>query len=486
MKNQTTELTRARLWAGLAPFVAASALSGVSSQAQAQSPEDFLVQMVCVDVNDTPIFGDPVGCPTTRRKLRVGEALPYHKVDTGGYQISDSFPIESEDGVSKAVQTYFFTDNFNKDPLFPDQVFQYQPQGGCNILGADDSWVFYRGTSDPGSYWSPWWNAACQTKGWRLFPNDSSAFSYGNNNHSVRTGPVCPGSLGFNNATLEWTQYSNFNFIVSTTDPTKNRTLDTLAGYHYTREANGSFGNLEISFFTKEYGATRWEAWGQAVPSTDTVAAMNARCPGVPHQQSFHNATYYMHDCRNWTTLIAPPNGVAWDPDGTEASNPDVRRWGVDPLYESPNYLQNTHQAAPCSDANWLVFNSPTTINLGTATGMPWQQGNCVRTISSSATPAGAYYQQIPAPPARAEPYKFGISAWQTSDASPANLRIAIIQRDDVGALLGVEQIDAPVIDTPRWFEREFVRAPGATQIVFALYPDEADVEFAVTGAFIR
>ncbi|MFX5840011.1 hypothetical protein ABTE60_22115, partial [Acinetobacter baumannii] len=77
-----------------------------------------------------------------------------------------------------------------------------QPHGGYNILRADSGWAFFRGTSDPDRYWSPWWAAGCQTKGWRLFPNNATAFSYGNNTHGVTTAPNCPTAVPTNNATL--------------------------------------------------------------------------------------------------------------------------------------------------------------------------------------------------------------------------------------------------------------------------------------------
>ena len=473
-------------------FVVATAIGfatlSLCEHASAQSPGDYLVQMVCVDGAGAAVFGDPVSCPNNRRKLLPGEALPYHKIDTGGYQISDSYPIASADGVSRAVQTYFFIEDLNKDPLFPNQPFQYQPHGGYNILGSDGSWIFYRGTSDPGRYWSPWWAAGCQTKGWRLFPNSSAAFTYGNNVHGLTTSPGCPAEVPATNALLEWTLYSGFNFVVSTSDPSKNRTLDTLAGYHFTRNADGSVGDLEISFFTQEYGATRWEAWRRVVPSAANQQAMNARCPGVPHEATFHGAAYYMHDCRNWTTIVAPLNGASWNPHGFSSADATVRRWGVDPLYTGVNYLRNTHQAASCTDAYWQVINSPTLITKGVASGDPWGMGNCVRTIKSNSAPAGAYYQNIVAPPARVEPYRFGLSAWKVSSptAAPANLRVEIIQRNDAGTLVGHSLLNAAVVDTPRWFEAQFERAPGATQVFFALYPDAAEVEFAVTGAFIQ
>jgi hypothetical protein len=479
-------MKRSGVWSAAASAAAAViGLGGAADRAAAQSPQDYLVQMVCTGASDVAIFGDPVDCPNNRRKLYPGEPLPYHKIDTGGYQISDSFPIVSTDGTTRGVQTYFFMSDLNKDPLFPNQPFQYQPHGGYNILGSNSSWVFYRGTSDPARYWSPWWQAGCQASGWRLFPNTSAAFSYGNTIHGLTTSPDCPSTVPTANALLEWTLYSGYPFIVSSTDASKNKTLDALAAYHFARNGDGSVGDLEISFFTREYGATRWEAWRKDTPSAAVQQAMNARCPGVLHEASFHGAAYFMHDCRNWTTIIAPLDGTPWDPDGTSALNPDVRRWGVDPLYTGGNHLRNTHQATGCSDSQWQTINSPTAIVKGTVSDDPWAMGNCVRTIRSDAIPAGAYYQVIAAPPVRATPYRFGLSAWRVGGGG-ASLRVEIIQRNDAGLLVGHSLLNAATIGTPRWFEGQFDRAPGATQIFFALYPNTPGAEFAVTGAYIH
>lgn len=129
----------------------ASVLWADAQPAQAQVPTDYLVQMVCVDGSNTPIFADPVSCPSSRRKLQVGEPLPYHKIDTGDYQISDSFPITDVNGVTEAVQTYFFTQDFYIDPLFSNRV-RYTMNGGYNIIGSDNNHVYFRGTGDSGTY----------------------------------------------------------------------------------------------------------------------------------------------------------------------------------------------------------------------------------------------------------------------------------------------------------------------------------------------
>lgn len=60
----------------------------------ADTIQDYLIQQVCVDANDTPTAADPITCPGTARKLRIGEHLPYHKWDmptqSSLAQISDS------------------------------------------------------------------------------------------------------------------------------------------------------------------------------------------------------------------------------------------------------------------------------------------------------------------------------------------------------------------------------------------------------------
>lgn len=43
----------------------------------------------------------------------------------------------------------------------------------------------------------------------------------------------------------------------------------------------------------------------------------------------------------------------------------------------------------------------------------------------------------------------------------------------------------ANVASVPRAFESTFVRAPTANIVFFAFYPQQANVEYAMTGAYI-
>jgi hypothetical protein len=477
----------------------AALMIGLASTAWAQDPTEFLVQMVCVDGANQPIYGDPVLCPNNRRKLQVGEALPYHKVDLGAAQISDSFPISDENGVNRAVQTYYFTDANGRDPLFPSVVHFTPVRGGYNIIGADSSFVFFSGTSDPGAHWSPWWTPNCQTRGWLLFPNNASAFSYGGAASPTTFRPQCAGSIATSPSTVEWTLYSNFLFRGDPAYPGSDRVLDTLAAYHF-GPAFGPYthGDLEISFLTREYGVTRWEAWKVGTGQTSDIVK-NA-CPSMTYTDSFHNQPYYLADCRSWTRVIQPVGG-SWNPSGSPAGDPTVRNWTVDPLYTSQNYLTNTTPLVSSADPNvcdqtgWFTVNSPNAMTVGRYLqnnsdpddDAAWVGNfNCVPAIATTGTPSGAYAQSIPAPPASSEPYRFGALLLSPDVGSgSAQVNIQIIQRDSVGNLTGADTIAANVIQYERLFEGEFILAPGTTQVIFAVYPQQANTRFAITSAFV-
>lgn len=99
---------RSLSWAiGTAWLAALMAASLQVNPASADTIQDYLVQQVCVDANDTPTAADPITCPGTARKLRIGEHLPYHKWDMPTQsplaQISDSYPIADLYGRTRVV-----------------------------------------------------------------------------------------------------------------------------------------------------------------------------------------------------------------------------------------------------------------------------------------------------------------------------------------------------------------------------------------------
>src|SRR4051794_19257494 len=105
--------------AAVAAFTVGACL--FSGPAHASVPTDYLVQEVCLDGGGNVTSADPAYC-SSKRKLNVGESLPYHKIDHSGNWYSDSFPIADTHGMSKAVQTNFRKSRLNSDPLFPGVV----------------------------------------------------------------------------------------------------------------------------------------------------------------------------------------------------------------------------------------------------------------------------------------------------------------------------------------------------------------------------
>jgi len=476
--------------AGLAILGLTALLAGCAplpTQAQSSPPTDYLVQMVCVDAADIPIFADPVACPDSRRKLRIGEPLPYHKIDVGDFQISDSYPVASADGLTLGVQSYFFTDAFALDPAFPGQVRLDPARGGYNIMGADRDFVFFRGTSDPGAYWQPWWTPDCRAQGWLLYPNDRRAFRSGEEASPATFAPGCEGRIRTNASTVEWDFVPGQPYVADAADSSRTRRLDSIVVRHF----SAGYGSMETNYFTREYGATRWEAWrpGEGL----TPEFLQLRCPASTYQARFHGKTFSMVDCRTWTTMVRPEGG-SWDPDGVSAVDATIQTFAVDALYERGNLLINTHVGGPyepngsfsCNERGWAATHEPAPLTPGSLTSPPWNaNGNCVRTIRADQVPAGAYAQTIEAPAPGA--YRFGVSLFapELPAGEAASVDVRIVQRDAEGRQIAVERLTASVISRYRTFESVVSLDPRAADVTFEISPLRAGIAIAATGAFI-
>jgi ribosomal protein S27E len=464
--------------------IAASVIAGCGpdpARSQASDATDFLIQMVCVDASDRPVFADPVDCPASRRKLRPGEPLPYHKVDVGGYQISDSFPVDDPNpnnfgARTLGVQTYFFTDAWDLDPAFPRQVRLDPARGGYNIMGADADWVAFLGTSDPGAYWQPWWRPDCELGGWRLFEAASPTTFAPNCEQRIRTSA----------ARVEWRFVADQPYVINPADETKTRRLDSLLVRHF---ASG-YGSMETNWFTREYGATRWEAWraGEGL----TPEFLKARCPASTYDAVFHGRAMSMVDCRTWTTLIRPEGG-AWDPDGTSGVDPTIRTFPVDPLYLGGNLLWNSHMGGPyvpegdftCETRAWDSEGEGAALDVGRLTTAPWNgNGACVHTVRAITAPGRDWGQTIEAPPSGL--YRFGASLFAPSLAQGqemlAELRVTL--RDTSGGIVSMERLPVRVTQRYRTFEGRVDVSSQAVEVRFSLVPAQA-VEVAITGAYL-
>ncbi len=506
-----------------AGFVLAFFLLSFAETASGQVPTDYLVQMVCVDGADVPQQGDPAIC-NAKRKLRVGEALPYHKVDYLGYQISDSFPIADLSGISRAVQTYYYTDasvsiprnsppgpvtglgsvvNASsplatffggrfRDSRFGNMVHFNPADGGYNIIGADMFDVFFRGTYDLSGGWQPWWTGDCQAAGWLLFPNNTSALSYGGKNAPTDTFAACPGQVPVAASTVEWNRNKLQTYA-------SGKTLDSLIAFFY---APGH-GAIEVSYFTKEYGVTRFEAWRRG--SGQTPGAIKEQCPNSAYDAMLHGAAFYLADCRDWSTIIYPPQ--AWKPHGTQEGS-NILIWPVDPLYTSVNRLQNTYIGGPyqvngtasCSTDHWQRLNTPAVVNWiydpRTTVDHPSPgyanpftvKGKCALRFSTPSAQGGQrIFQDQPLMDAPGVNYTMGGLFWAPFSAgSPfPQVTISVEQFDASNVVIGTDSMTMTLTRDPAAFSKTFTIRNGTRAIRYNVFPVTPNTDFEMTGNWV-
>lgn len=489
---------------GVAGVVAAASLAailGAAMPASAQNAADYMVQSVCVSTADVALPLDPATCGAsgyTIRPLKVGEALPYHKHDVGNYQVSDTFPFDA--GINsptiKAVQTYFFTSSYGTDPRFGSaQPFLDATNGGYNILAVDGSYLGFEGTVDPSGGWQPWWKSSCQTGGWLLMPSGSgavtttmSALTDSPTDHA----PDCTTTPFTTTASkVRWKRINTFTYE-------SGKSLDSLVGYHFSAGLHA----LEVSYLTRQYGVTRFEAWIDNVTGYDQSYA-HARCPTAPLTMTLSSVSYWLIDCRDWSNidLLSTP----WDPNGPAANDANVIAWHVDPLYRTRNLIKDAHWARDSSNncvlgSNWARINSPDVLNwawdsrVPTSTS-PWpftSGGNCSLIFSTPSTGAGqVLYQVVPVGSHLTATGTFGATLWApdwTGGSNPG-LVARLFQSDASGALLSYTDIDASaplsLSGKPATYGHTFILQPATASLTLAFYPITANTNIEITGAWI-
>jgi hypothetical protein len=320
-----------------------------SSANDAQHPdiENFLIQDVCADLaTDQATSLDPYDCPenTRRRNLHPGEALPYHKHDQPdcnnprGFQISDSFPVKLPGSPPLYLKTFDFKsyDNQPSGTAFRE----FNGSDGYDIHIAAQGQVSIAATRDPSAqsedpmqgvqYFVAPEGVSCDIfRSWSLFPTawpvESGALITQLN--IARSRHECPSF--YNSSYTSWS-FEKFDYPDGAfehrdcTQKTGTKTLDSLIVTHWGGSDPHPPNHKEVFFFTKLYGATRWERWEE------------------------RQGTYAMVDSRSWTNIRPDPNG-GYDP----------RNWHLPPDLGVNNYLQNGDWGrGKASQAPWLLADS--------------------------------------------------------------------------------------------------------------------------------
>jgi hypothetical protein len=134
----------------------------IAMAAPSQSVSDWLVKRVCVDAADVALPVDPYpACPTgtATRKIRFGEALPYHNINQKGFQQNDALPGRDRHG----RPIYFHTFDYA-----PFGVFNlYDGSDGFDTSIVRDGWVSSPDTRDGGGFGTAFFGANCSLgSGW--------------------------------------------------------------------------------------------------------------------------------------------------------------------------------------------------------------------------------------------------------------------------------------------------------------------------------
>lgn len=486
---------RSLSWAmGTAWLAALMAASLQANPASADTIQDYLVQQVCVDANDTPTAADPITCPGTARKLRIGEHLPYHKWDMPTQsplaQISDSYPIADLYGRTRVVSNFFFT-RAGTVPYFAPGAPTGPQEGDSayDIIGTDGNYASALGTYDQGAGWQPFWrNAQCNlSDSWIIAPkNQTTPFGQGQASSTLTASfPQCPTVDRFSTSLTRWNNYPDYLYQ-------SGKRLDTIKSWHFSQNSTNSDA-IEVFMFTKEYGKTKWEAWQAAsvVSGPNPVAVQ--RCGvgtdnGVAH---FGNTTYYLVDCHDWTFIFPAENG-GWDP----------AQFHIDPLYNSVNLLKNTHMQ--CTDGNGRARSCGTTGN--TCRVMPpwerlgdlnWtfnqnpqaprQSSNCSLLFSIPTSPAGqSVYQDTQGALPAGTKFSYGVALrapLSTGGTHPA--KVAVHQIDASGTVLSTHSVNVGTQKRYRIFKGDFTRNPAAVRFRFEIYVGSINTEHEMTDAWI-
>lgn len=278
------------------------------------SVSDFLIQDVCTDAKGKVIALDPASPACThRRNLQYGEKLPYHKTDqhgsdanpaaANGYQRSDSFPVSKDSSlVGHTLDFGVGGGTFGRKDA-NDGFNLYETRGTyASAIATQDAVGGIQYFIAPTCV-----NGNGNEDSWGLFP--TAMKGTGSNLFSLQiasTPDACPGNFA--------QSYTAWEFPSSPLTYTNGTKLVTALSYHYASPTVAASDHLEKFYFTREYGATRWERWERPntpYHSQEKERAASKAALGVCNGPSvtYDSAgPWYLVDCREWTNIIPDTN----------------------------------------------------------------------------------------------------------------------------------------------------------------------------------
>lgn len=424
-------------------LIAACTLGGVVAQAasvsslNASDPMTWLIKSVCTGSQNQVLAAEPYGgCPAGAgiRKIKPGDPLPYHNIEQMGYQQRDAYPV-----VDPANRKAWIIATYDWSPFNTFNL--YNGTDGYDVYSVANGWASIVNTSDGGGYGQTFFGSNCTVGGgWVLFPA-SGFLSSGQaavpiaDQYWEQSGQSYPGSCppGYStNTQTSWKHQTNFQFGGRNGNPTK--AMDTVISYHGFQSGPAflNSGHLEVFYFTREYGITRWEVWTpiQQHPTP------TAECSG-PGQVKYQGVTFIVQSCHDWSSVTQPlPSSAQL------------------PVWPIPNIsvLQKPHFDGDITPAWGAVGTSPA------GNPVSWSTANSTAARDTASSPIGVRYliincgagsdgqcggfgegvfQDVPANRFVASGlYGFGVNARTEAGQASGMIGVAVQQLDAAGNLL--------------------------------------------------
>lgn len=466
---------------------------------------DWLLKNVCADASNRPVAADPYyGCPagTTERDIQIGEPLPYVNHDQpqaghpDGYQRRDSYPVLDKSGNPLAVNAM----DFGYDR--PYGTFEAGDGDGYDLLTIRNGWASASETRDGGGYSQTFYGSGCTPyNGWVFFPTsflqNLIPGSSGQTSVAIRDDyweqssqnwpGICNGFSSFDTSTItRWEFRPGFAFGGLNGAPVK--TMDSIVSIHgYSNSPTFiTNGALEVFYFTKQYGVTRWEAWAPA--AQNRPPQQTPTCSG-PNVMTYNGIPFTLVDCRDWSVTI-----VAAAPEA-------VPTWPVPDM----NLLTNFHFTG--STNSWTKSGGRTIATAQRSTtpndtrfgaGVSYLSFGCGGNVCQ---PNQRIYQDIPIAKITAGlAYDFAISA-VSHGAATGTLTVTLDQINNRGSIL---HSDSFVFNVPPAFRSysdtnsvylaaTFESAtttpvsilPGASALRFGIAPQTPAMTFDIVDAWV-
>jgi hypothetical protein len=343
------------------PVAIALCAFGIDARASELDAAEWMIPKICADTKNQPVAVDPYGgCPQGMklRPLADGDPLPYRKLDQTSLQYKDVYPRVAADGSNVLVLTFDWIDPKNGGA----STFKIW-QDGYDAYAIRDGWASGSETRiGTGEYGTTFMGAGCKPYGGLIFmPEHFERTTAMSGSAKVPTATAaweesgenwpgaCPSRYVADQLTT-WTHYSSLDF--GGVGGVPRRSLEAIVTTMGLRQSPDpkvmsawmSYGHLEVFYFTRLYGLTRWESWTpdsqfsgggreSASQTQQRAAGVSGRCLPLQSEVSasftpagstsqaerytmaYQGMQFTMTDCRDWTNIVVqspPVQPPAW------------------------------------------------------------------------------------------------------------------------------------------------------------------------------